>query len=321
MTRPLRIEFPGAYYHLMNRGLAYQPVFKEDADRELFFGLLAECHQMWGIHVLSHCLMGNHYHLLVQTPEANLSRVMRHLDGVYTQQYNRLHRRDGPLFRGRYRAIVVDAEEYLLAVARYIHRNPVEAGLVRYPEVYVWSSCRMYLEEGAKPLWLDSEPLLSRFPEKDRKASFLAFMRSETDEPTQSFYRSAQWLPVMGSKGFVEKVRRWVGRRSGELKEVPQAKRYIRPDAKTCLDVVGRVYGRGEEELKRSRRGERNEARSMAMYVCRKVAGMKQEEIAKEFGLGGYSGVSSVVERVQAEMEKGGEIVVRFERIRNLLQR
>ena len=108
---PLRIEFPNAYYHVMNRGSAYQNIFSDSTDREVFLDLLNECHLMWGMKALAYCLMDNHYHLFIQTPEANLSRIMRHLDGLYIQRYNRKQRRDGPLFRGRYRAIVVDAEE------------------------------------------------------------------------------------------------------------------------------------------------------------------------------------------------------------------
>jgi putative transposase len=320
MTRPLRIEFPDAHYHVMNRGLAYQDIFVERSDRELFLELLGQCHAMWDVRVLAYCLLDNHYHLLVRTPEPNLSRIMRHLDGVYTQRYNRAHRRDGPLFRGRYRAIVVDAEEYLLAVARYIHRNPVEAGSVATPEAYEWSSCRSYVEEGEAPKWLDVEPLLSRFPDKDRKEAFLAFMRAEEEQSIKAFYASEQALPVLGSKGFWERIRSWMGGRAQTLKDVPQVKR-ISPDLTSCFKAVMQVYGKPEEALKRSRRGERNEARAMAMYVCRKMAGMKEEEIAKAFHLSGYSALSSAIGRTELELKRGGEIVVRFERIRTLLQR
>ncbi len=168
MARPLRIEFQGAYYHVMNRGLAPQVVFYDRADRAVFLELLADCHEMWGIRVLAYCLLDNHYHLLLQTPEANLARVMRHLDGMYTQRCNRRYGRDSLLFRGRYAAIVVEAEPYLLAVARYIHQNPIAAGLVRTPEAYEWSSCRLYPDEWKRPAWLDAAQLLNRFPRKDR---------------------------------------------------------------------------------------------------------------------------------------------------------
>jgi putative transposase len=321
MSRPLRIEYPGAYYHIMNRGLAYQDVFTDRSDREQFLNLLSECHEMWGIRVLAYCLLNNHYHLLIQTPQSNLSRVMRHLDGLYTQRFNRKHKRDGPLFRGRYKAIVVDAEMYLLAVARYIHHNPVAAGLVKSPEAYEWSSCRIYLKERGRPEWLDAEQLLSRFPEKNRLKSFLAFMRSKIEAPVEAFYRATRGRPVLGTEGFVEKIRAKIQMKPGGLREVSEAKPYLRHDYKACLKIVQRVYGNGEEYLLRGLRGRRNEGRAMAMYVCRRLAGMKHDEIAKVFGVAGYSAVSSAIGRMQVEIEKRKEAARRFEQIRTLLQR
>ena len=221
MARPLRIEFPRAYYHVMNSGLTHQAVFTDRADRAMFVQLLADCHEMWGIRVIAYCLLDTHYHLLIQTPQANLSRVMRHLDGLYTQRYNRRHQRDGPLFRGRYKAIVVGADEYLLAVARYIHQNPVAVGLVRSAEAYAWSSCRLYLDRRRQPAWLDVEQLLNRFPKRDRPRAFLTFMRSKVEEPVRSFYENKRWLPVLGSKDFHERLRRRVRKREAGLKKNP----------------------------------------------------------------------------------------------------
>jgi len=322
MSRPLRIEYPGAYYHVMNRGLASQTVFTDRVDRQSFLALLGECHEMWGIGVLAYCLLGNHYHLLIQTPEANLSRVMRHLDGVYTQRTNRRHKRDGPLFRGRYRAIVVDAEEYLLAVARYIHRNPVQAGLVRDPEGYRWSSCRLYLggNEG-RPKWLQAGQLLGRFSGRDKRKAFQAFMRAEVEESVRQFYAKKRGIPVLGSLGFREWIKGRIRKSRVDPREIPEAKPYLRVDLEECLKVVSRVYGVEEKELMRSRRGQRNEARAMAMYLCRKMGRMKQEEIANVFGVGGYSAVSSVIGRMQAELGGRGEGAQRYEQIRGALKR
>jgi REP element-mobilizing transposase RayT len=321
MSRPLRIEFPGAYYHVMNRGLAYQDIFTDKSDYELFLDLLSDSHEMWDLRVIAYCLLKNHYHLLIQTPKANLSRIMRHLDGLYTQRYNRRHKRDGPLFRGRYKAIVVDAEEYLMAVARYIHHNPVAAGLVSSPERYEWSSGRIYMKERRQPVWLDADQLLARFPSKNRREAFLSFMRSKVEKPLETFYRARRRLPVLGSEGFIERVRGWLKKKQGDFKEMPEAKSYVRADSESCLKAVGRVYEMNREELLRSRRGQRNEARAMGMYVCRRMAGMKHEEIAKVFGVGGYSAVSSVIGRTQSELVKDGKIARRFEQIRDFLQR
>ena len=240
----------------MNRGLAYQDVFSDRVDRELFLNLVGECHQMWGIQVLAYCLMGNHYHLLFQTPQGNLSRVMRHLDGLYTQRYNRRHHRNGPLFRGRYKSIVVDEEVYLLGVARYIHRNPKEAGLVQRLERYAWSSYRVYMKKEKRPQWLDVSQLLGRFAQKGRLKAFQEYMGSEVEEEVRKFYSSRKWVPVWGSEGFVERVRKIVRRSQKSIREIPEAKRSFQPTMKRCLEAVKRVYGIKGEEIKQSRRGE-----------------------------------------------------------------
>ena len=118
MARPLRIQFSGAVYHVINRGTARQATFVQEQDYELFLKTLAEAHVLWGVEVFAYCLMSNHYHVCLRTPKGNLSRVMRHVDGLYTQRFNRSHGRDGSLFRGRYRAILIDADEYWAASHR-----------------------------------------------------------------------------------------------------------------------------------------------------------------------------------------------------------
>lgn len=161
MARPLRIEFENAWYHVMNRGTDRCAIFTNDLHRQFFLTLLKETVEMFGIEIHGYCLMGNHYHLLVKTPRANLSRAMRHIDGVYTQRYNRKENRDGPLFRGRYKAILIDAENYLVAVSRYIHRNPLEAGLSASLIEYEWSSYRAFIGLVQVPQWLNTRELLS----------------------------------------------------------------------------------------------------------------------------------------------------------------
>jgi len=125
MSRPLRIQYPDAWYHVMNRGRRGDEIFTEAKDYTAFIDLLKEIVDDYNVKVSAYCLMSNHYHLLVQTPDANISRAMRHLNGVYTQRYNRIHHCDGQLFRGRYKAIVVEADSYLLELLRYIHRKRV----------------------------------------------------------------------------------------------------------------------------------------------------------------------------------------------------
>ena len=140
MVRPLRIEYPGAVYHLTSRGNARDPIFLDDADRYLFLDLLGDLVDRYNWLCHGYCLMDNHYHLLVETIDANLSTGMRQLNGIYTQKFNRQHDRVGHLFQGRYKAIVVEKESYLLELCRYIVLNPVRAKIVNNPGKYRWSS-------------------------------------------------------------------------------------------------------------------------------------------------------------------------------------
>lgn len=154
MSRPLRIEFPGAVYHVTSRGDRREPIYRDDADRECQLAVLAEALARFDAEVLAYCLMGNHYHLVLQTHAGQLSRLMRHLNGVYTQAFNHRHGLVGHLFQGRFKAILVDRDDYLVALCRYVERNPVAAGLVVRPADWPWSSCRAHLGlEPAAP-WL-----------------------------------------------------------------------------------------------------------------------------------------------------------------------
>jgi REP element-mobilizing transposase RayT len=139
MARPLRIEYPGAVYHITSRGNAYQDVFLDDADRERFLEVLKQTVDRFNWLCHAYCLMMNHYHLLIETVDPTLSRGMRQLNGVYTQAFNRRHERVGHLFQGRYKAILVEKETYLLELSRYIVLNPVRAKMVKKPEEWEWS--------------------------------------------------------------------------------------------------------------------------------------------------------------------------------------
>src|ERR671910_517791 len=204
MSRPLRIQYPGAVYHVMNRGRARQLTFVDDTDYRAFLDTVAEAHRLWGIEVFAYSLMGNHYHLCLRTPKGNLSRVMRHVDGIYTQRFNRRHRRDGALFRGRYKAILVDADEYLAAVVRYIHLNAGEAGIVKMPEDYRWASHRYYIQGKGGPSWLNTAEALEQIG--GRKA-FHEFVLSGNEESLKQYYGAQRQSPILGSEEFIERVR------------------------------------------------------------------------------------------------------------------
>ncbi len=170
MARPLRIEYPGAFYHVLNRGIERRAIFKQDQDYPRFLSRILEAHRKYGLVCHTFCLMPNHYHLLLETPHANLSLAMRHVDGFYTQDFNRRHKRVGPLFQGRYKAILIEKESYAMELSRYIHLNPVKAGLVPAPQDYPHSSYRYFYRKEPAPVYLDTHWLLSQFSPSVPKA-------------------------------------------------------------------------------------------------------------------------------------------------------
>jgi REP element-mobilizing transposase RayT len=220
MARPLRIQFPGALYHVTSRGNARAPIFEEDSDRRLLLHILGEVVESyrWVCHAF--CLMTNHYHLLVETPEANLSRGMRQLNGLYTQRFNRAHERVGHILQGRYGAVLVERDAHLLEVARYVVLNPVRAGLVDAAEAYPWSSLRATLGITPAPAWLTTRALLARFGSRLR---YLEFVREGVGKPSPwGSLRGA----VLGSTAFVERLAAPIGDRAA-VTEFPRPERLV----------------------------------------------------------------------------------------------
>ena len=154
MSRPIRIEFPHALYHLTSRGDRREAIFLDDDDRRAFLDVLTQCCGRLDAAVLAYCLMGNHYHLMLTTWRPNLSALMRHLNGVYTQDFNRRHGKVGHVFQGRFRSILVDREDYFLELCRYVELNPVRAGMVQVPQDWPWSSFLAHAGLATCPPWL-----------------------------------------------------------------------------------------------------------------------------------------------------------------------
>jgi putative transposase len=315
MSRPLRIEYPDAWYHVMNRGRRGEDIFSAGGDYELFVHLLREAAQAWNVRVAAFCLMTNHYHLLMQTPEANLSRCMRHVDGVYTQRYNRAHRCDGSLFRGRYRAILVEADLYLLPVLKYIHRNPLRAGVVKNLEAYEWSSHRGYLSRGRRWNWLSKEFILGMF-QKERGSGLEAYRRFIGEEDGADILRvfeGKKWPTILGGAGFVREIKERFFTRL-QHREVPES-RVLAPAAEDILKVVCEAYGVGKDKVLRPRRGEFNEARNVAIYLTRELRHATLDDICGPFGMGRYSSASSAVGRVKVQLARDRRLEKRVQKI------
>ena len=179
MARPLRLSFPGAVYHVTSRGNARQDIVADDRDRSQWLRLLAHVVDRYGWMCHAYCLMDNHYHLLIETPKPNLSLGMRQLNGRYTQAYNLRHEQVGPVFQGRFTAILVEKDAHLLELCRYVVLNPVRAKIVSHPRLWAWSSYRATVGETKAPGWLTTDWILSQFgqregPAQERYRTFVA---------------------------------------------------------------------------------------------------------------------------------------------------
>jgi REP element-mobilizing transposase RayT len=221
VSRPLRIEFPGACYHVTSRGDRQETIYEDNLDRLKFLDVLEEVITSYNWLCHAYCLMGNHYHLVVQTPDGNLSKGMRQLNGVYTQLSNRRHERVGHLFQGRYQGILVDEKAYLLELGRYVVLNPVRAGLVNHPAQWAWSSYRAMMDPARKPEWLSTGPLLSHFSKHRPEAvqKYQRFVAQGSGEGTIWDHLNRQIY--LGDDEFVDRILS-ASEKSQEALDVPK---------------------------------------------------------------------------------------------------
>ena len=223
MTRPLRLEFAGALYHVTARGDRRKAIYRDDTDRTAWLHVLGMVCQRHCFVVHGFCQMTNHYHLLLETAEANLSQGMRQLNGIYSQRFNRRHCLVGHLFQGRYKTILVQKENYLLALIRYIVLNPIRARMVSSPAAWHWSSHHYYIGEAAPPCWLETDWLLRQFGAKrnDAVAAYCRFVLAGIGAPSPLAHIRHQVL--LGSEEFVAAQQQ--SQRSSELRETVMAER------------------------------------------------------------------------------------------------
>lgn len=319
MSRPLRIEYPNAFYHVMNRGLNRQAIYSVDDDHAMFLEVLKETSKFFGIRVISYCLMPNHYHLIIQTPRANLSRAMRHLNGVYTQRFNRTHKKDGPLFRGRYKAILVQEDEYLTHLIRYIHLNPVQANLADDPSTHRWSSHKYYLKGRDDVPWLHVRLGLAFFSSKLKGAmkAYREFLKNGVDPNTLAFYGKKKQSSILGDPDFLNRVKeKYIFADRKLSTEIPEARSLSgQKKAHQIIEVTAKLFQRPKEWLYRSKRGQTNYARLAAVSLTRDLSGLKLSEIAQIFKMSSYKSVGTSCYRLKARIAKEPGLRKQYERL------
>jgi REP element-mobilizing transposase RayT len=302
----------------MNRGRNRAKIFCSWEDYTAFIELLKNASSLWKVRIAAYCLMSNHYHLLVQTPEANLSRFMRHLNGLYTQYFNRTYKSDGQLFRGRYKSIVIDGDSYLLELLRYIHRNPLNAALVKRLEDYSWSSHRAYISKGNEGNWMHKDFVLSILEENKskRRQAYLDYVKQEVPERLSALYEKKKLPLLLGAKDFIDDIKQKYYDKTS-IKEVPQVKELFLDKFQIEKAVCG-VYQIEVADLLKSRRGNYNEARNVAIYLTRKYTGATLKDIGARFGMNSYSSVSSVILRTKQAMDRDKKLRQRITAVEKL---
>lgn len=294
------MEFAGAVYHITARGNARQPIYSDDRDKHRFLDLLGrEVHQQaWECY--AYCLMPNHYHLLLETPQGNLVAGMRRLNGVYTQYVNYRHGRVGHLFQGRYKSIVVDRESFLLELCRYIVLNPVRAAIVKKAGDWPWSSYRATAGFRDPPDWLDTRWILGQFGTTEH-AALAAYRRFVEDgKSAVSPWKNLRGQIWLGSENFLTRMEERLLRYDKPLNEVPvEQTQPMRPRKEEILGMVSRVYGAEERNILGRRH---REAYQAAAYLLRRVANLGLKEVAEIFAVSPPR-ISHIQHRIETEQQ------------------
>ena len=295
MARQWRIEFPGAIYHVMSRGNSGQDIFQKDVDRHLFLDLLEDLTERYNLQVHAYVLMGNHYHLLLKTKEANLSKAMQWFGTIYTRKFNLKNHLSGHLFQGRFRSIIVENDTYLLRLSCYIHRNPLRAGIVERLADYPWSSYRFYAYRKKAPDWLTTKTILSQLSSVDPNKAYRIKVQQYSDEQN-SIWEDVKHGLIYGSQEFVADLKsRFLGDKKDD--ELPQHNRLLRiADPQLLIKKASDLL---DFDLAAARNAGKiapgdKEKRDTLIYLMRNTSGLSNREIGRLLGIT-YSTVSKVV--------------------------
>ena len=294
MPRPLRVEFENACYHIMSRGIGQRDIFTTDDQREYFLDLLSNTTRRFKAEWHAYCLMDDHYHLMLKTPLGNLHRIMRQINGVYTQYYNRSEGQDGSVFRGRFKAVLVDHDSYWLGLSRYIHHIPVQLGTVKRLDRHPWSSYPAYIGKRKPPGWLHTHDVLRAIGRRDLPRRYKAYAEEGCDEELLGFYGKKKLSPILGDADFRDRVKR-AKRPSPEalerkrIRTLPSINKIVKAAAARLKIDPKRIHDN------RRGRGNQNDLRPMVFYICQEHCGMKLQEIADRFELSGYGSSGSLI--------------------------
>ncbi len=310
MARPLRIEYAGAFYHIISRGNEEGEIFASDFDREKFLNYLKDLTVRYHIKIHAYCLMNNHYHLLLETQKPNLIKMMHGLNSSYTAYFNARYKRAGHLFQGRYKSILIQADQHLHSLSRYIHLNPVRANIRKDPQDYPWSSYQYFISDKKAPDFLTTEFILSIFS-RDRKKShalYEKFVEEAIGKEAGIIKENIKGGFILGDSDFVGWVRdRFL--KNKENKEIPQIKRLKVTRTPEEIDQIVNQHI-NEKKL----------ARKIAIYLIHKYTERKLSEIGQYYGISD-AGVSQISHRLEKQ-RKGDKrldlLITKIEKMSNV---
>jgi len=296
VARPLRVQFPGAFYHITSRGNERKPVFRTDTDRKKFLSYLQSAHEKYGALFHCYCFLPNHYHLLLETPRGNLSEILHHINGAYTTYFNVKRKRSGHLFQGRFKAILVEKEVYAQELSRYIHLNPVRAGLAEDLSSYPWSSYPYYVGLAKKPNWMETRTILGYFSRADREAykAYRDFVEEATGKEIKSPLKEVVGSTFLCRESYIEQVVRRGGiPLSNDKRNVPALRVLDKgPSLKEIENWIGGVISRQEEIF-----------RKFCLYLSHRFGGYSLEEIGAYYGMKAAA-VSQAARRFQKKIRE-----------------
>ncbi|RMF87410.1 MAG: transposase [Nitrospinota bacterium] len=314
MARPLRIEYEGAVYHVTGRGNEQQAIYFTPADYQKFLEYIKTAQQRYGILLHAYVLMTNHYHLLIETPEANLSKAMHSILSGYTMYINKKKERSGHLFQGRFRSIVVEKDRYLVELSRYIHLNPVRAQMVKRPEDYPHSSYPCYIGKEKSDL-LTTELVLSLYARdpKTAKQRYREFVESALGREIENPYNRVYGGMILGGESFIKDVLRRLKTKDLQREDISYRRELLgKADLEDIITHVALAYGLTVQEVQQ---GKNREARKVAIYLIKKHTAVTNREIGERFGGISPSAVSKVVERTEREIEQNRGLKNRLDKL------
>jgi len=304
MGRAWRIEYEGAFYHILSRGNEQGDIFYDNTDRGRFLDTIGELSERFAVDIFAYVLMDNHYHLLLQTRRANLSKAMQWFGTTYTRRFNNRHNRSGHLFQGRFKSIIIENDSYLMQLSCYIHRNPLRAGIVKRLADYRWSSYLSYGYGKSTPDWLSTKLILSQFPPDDEHKQYREKVQKYSQEENRLWKDFRHGL-FLGSKRFVTRLRKQHMPNKPDKEISAQRQSAASLDPCNISDRAARLLGCNVEELKKISRvsGEQKEKRDTIIYLIWQTGLLTNEKVGAIFDLT-YSSVSHSVKAVKSKMAK-----------------